>query len=117
MKILILEDDYDRITEFKKRLTGAAIHVVSTVEDAITSLKHDTWDVLFLDHDLGGKVYQTENTGYDVTKWLEQNQQHTPPTVFIHSLNSNGAERMKQCIPHAVLAPFAWMNVELKDNQ
>jgi len=117
MKILILEDNYDRITSFMHRLIGAEVKTVDTVEDCITALKHDKWDALFLDHDLGGKIYQTENTGEDVTKWLKDNPQYIPPSVFIHSLNYGGAERMKGHIPQAVIAPFLWNTVELRNTE
>lgn len=114
MKILILEDDPERHLSFKKNLAFAKVlKIVTTVPDAIYELSHNTWDVLFLDHDLGGEVFVDSNeslTGYHVAVWLEEHQEYKPKNIIIHSLNYIGAARMKAALPEAQLIPSAWMD-------
>jgi len=55
MKILILEDNEERNKQFRKNLVGADISIMDDVEELKTLLLGDVWDVLFLDHDLGGR--------------------------------------------------------------
>ena len=110
MKVLILEDDENRLKIFRRQLIGFDLVCVDVAKDAIKWLSKEKFDYLFLDHDLGGKVFvsETENTGYEVCLWLEQNQDKKPAHIFLHSLNPNGRERMKQAVPEAIEAVFAW---------
>lgn len=110
MKVLILEDDLGRIKSFKKELIGHHVFFTDRADKAIEQLKKSKWDVLFLDHDLGGEVFVTkvENTGYEVAIWLKKHPKKKPATIFIHSLNPNGRKRMKDEIPEAIEAMFAW---------
>ena len=110
MKILILEDDENRVEIFRRQLIGFDVVYVDRASDAIKWLSEDKFDYLFLDHDLGGKVFveETENTGYEVCLWLEENPEKKPEHIFLHSLNPNGRERMKQAVPDAIDAVFAW---------
>ena len=75
MKILILDDDWNRHKQFKKRFVGATTHHVETVGQCILALQMSCWDALFLDHDLGGQqmVESGDNTGYAVAVWLRDN--------------------------------------------
>ena len=120
MKILILEDDPTRHREFRQNLLNATeVRIVETVPAAIFELKKQKWDTLFLDHDLGGESFVDSNkkpTGYDVAKWLEENPEYKPSNIIIHSLNFVGAARMKAALPDAILAPWAWMNIKLEQN-
>lgn len=112
MKILILEDDIARIGSFRKQLVGNHLVCVDNAKDAIKWLSEETFDVLFLDHDLGGEIFVEgiKNTGYEVCLWLEENNDKKPNVIFLHSLNPNGRARMKQAIPEAIEAVFAWQN-------
>lgn len=119
MKILILDDDPSRHKKFKQTFVGADVKSVTTVKDCIAELKHNIWDAVFLDHDLGGKAFvnpaEEEETGYHVARWLEQNPDRKPSTVVIHSLNYDGAQRMKSRIPDAIIAPWAWETAKVED--
>jgi len=120
---LILDDDPDyddpqnpakagknRITAFRKKLIGNDITWVMTAADAIEALANNDWDVLFLDHDLGGEAYVKSGpgTGYEVAVWLERNPTRKPPQIFLHSLNTVGRDNMKGALLEAIHAPFAW---------
>lgn len=100
MRIFILEDDPVRIKHlFRENLIGHALTIVETVDAAIEQLAQHEFDLIFLDHDLGGKQYvdpKDEPTGQDVADWLSQRDDRT--TVIIHSCNTVGAERMEKTL-------------------
>ncbi len=116
MKILILEDNEERQRLFRENLKDHILIIVETSKLAIKNLINEKWDITFIDHDLGGKVYvpSGENTGYEVAKFLEENKKYIPKYVIIHSLNVVGANNIKQALPHAVHIPFAWTKENIK---
>ena len=111
MKILILEDCQDRVSKFRQQLIGHEVTVTDQVLVCIEYLCSESYDVLFLDHDLGGRSFVPSGpgTGYEVACWLEKNKKRRPGQIIIHSLNPAGAENMLKALPGAVRIPFAWM--------
>ena len=116
MKILILEDDLTRQRLFKENLIKHDIFITDSSKVAIWKLTKEPWDILFLDHDLGGNVFveSGEDTGYEVAKFLEENKQYTPNTVIVHSLNVVGAQNIISALPEAIYIPFVWTKENLK---
>jgi CheY-like chemotaxis protein len=114
-RILILEDDHQRHSKFKSALIGNYVIIVETVEECVGLLSSESWDALFLDHDLGGDqmVASGPGTGYEVACWLEERPHKRPPIIIIHSLNNQGAPKMQAALPGSVLAPGAWMAEDL----
>lgn len=53
-------------------------------------LKELIWDMVYLDHDLGG-----EQTGYDIMCWLEANPVYLPKEIVIITSNPVGRQRME----------------------
>lgn len=98
MKILILEDDPNRVVLFKKHLCAYTVYYTDTVDGAVELLKeHEDFDIYFLDHDLGGEVYvdsMEKNTGFQFAKILSKRKTRSP--IIIHSMNPIGAENMAQ---------------------
>ena len=115
MKILILDDDESRHRIFNENLNypGNFVENVYTAKECIDKLKEETWDICFLDHDLGGKVYVNsgEGTGWEVAKWLSENLDKKPDTVIIHSYNPGGASLMQNLIPGSLYIPGVWNKV------
>jgi hypothetical protein len=113
MNILILEDDMSRMEQFEKNLSDHHVVHAETAELTIELLTMYEWDWLFLDHDLGGETmvdsFITHNTGYAVASWLEQNVDHMPSRIIIHSFNPTGADNIHKALPDAVKLPGAWM--------
>ncbi len=119
MKILILEDDPERHKAFRKWLLRDAVTIVETTSACIQKLTDESWDILFLDHDLGGEtmVPSDAGTGYEVAQWLTHNPDHLPFTqIILHSYNPVGRENMYQVLmnkfgnPSYVLqAPGCWL--------
>lgn len=116
IKILILEDNPERQEEFKKNLVGHNVEIVDSSKIAIDKLKSEKWQLLFLDHDLGGQVYveSGDNTGYEVAKFLEENKHHMPSNIVVHSLNPVGAKNIIDALPNAIHIPFVWTKDNLK---
>jgi len=112
MKILILDDDISRVQEFHTR-TGLQINHVKTVTDFINAMD-DTYDVIFLDHDLGDD--HLYGTGADAAKWLAHNKIGTGDyliTVIIWSMNPVGVSNMVSHLKYAdhiqlYKIPFGW---------
>jgi CheY-like chemotaxis protein len=123
MKILILEDDQERIKTFRRNLEiGCQTFLVAiTAEACIQALENIKFDWLFLDHDLGGKVF-VQSDGEEKTGWhgLSENEDRKPENIVIHSLNEAGRKRMMSLLPKAKELPFAWNLVKIenrKENQ
>jgi CheY-like chemotaxis protein len=112
LKILILEDDSSRKNQFRKNMIGHVITVVSSTSACIEQLQ-ETWDMLFIDHDLDGKVFVPSGpgTGWEVAEWLSKNPDKKPNKIIIHTLNNLGAQKMKELLPEAELLPFAWIMI------
>ena len=112
MNILILDDDLTRHELFKKNFAHHNITSVETVDQAIKLLQTRIYDAVFLDHDLGGHSYVesggAEPTGYDVAKWLSEHPEHKPKSIYIHSMNPVGADKMHKLLPGSKLAPSLW---------
>lgn len=100
LKILILEDDMNRIETFGKYLSVNEFDMtfVVTAAEAIAHLEEDEFDVVFLDHDLGGEVYvdtADKNTGSEVVRWLTRPPLLRPPVMIVHSMNTPAAQSME----------------------
>lgn len=111
LKALILEDDHNRMSQMHTKMIGIAhLTIVETANEAIAALTDDSWDLLSLDHDLGGEemVDSGPGTGYEVACWLENNPHKQPAVIWIHSLNPVGRNRMSQALPDAQQKPLWW---------
>jgi predicted O-methyltransferase YrrM len=97
MNIFVLDDDLEiRISWFQEAYKD---HTLVYALDAVTALdilNKRKFDLIFLDHDLGGGFMQDSdyhNTGYQVAKGLLQTI-NAETNVIIHSWNPDGAKRM-----------------------
>lgn len=115
MRVLILDDDMMRHKIFNQKLIGHVVTNVYTSKEAIDELENEDWDIVFLDHDLGGKIYveSGENTGYEVAQWLNNNPSKQPKRIVIHSYNPTGAQNMKQLLSDAEVVPGAWLMIQV----
>jgi DNA-binding LacI/PurR family transcriptional regulator len=97
MKILILEDSFIRIEQFKKLFRYQELFIFNNVKDAYISCKIHEFNLMLLDHDLGNRRWvdsNEENTGYTFVKWLVDNESQKQALCYIHSMNFVGANRM-----------------------
>lgn len=107
-KILVLEDDQLRIKFFKKIFKEYTVVFVDHVNDAIyINETLGPFDVNFLDHDLGGKVYVPSShpdTGYQFAKYLAEKK--VQAKFIFHTMNYNGAQNMLSLLKEAIYIPF-----------
>lgn len=111
LRILILDDDELRHAAFSKQLIGNVVVHVATAGEAIANLENNAlYDVIFLDHDLGGSqmVESGPGTGYEVAQWLEAHPDKQPRTIILHTFNPVGAKNMRACLPGAQWLPGIW---------
>jgi CheY-like chemotaxis protein len=101
-RILILEDDVNRIVDFKK-ITEYEVVITDRIEKAITLLKSEKWDAIFMDHDLGYR-----KTGYDLAKWMAMNPEFIPTRVYCHSYNPGGIKNIIETIKNAGHPAYVW---------
>jgi CheY-like chemotaxis protein len=98
MKILILDDDKQRLKHFRQEMIGHEVVCVETPSEAIDALlTQKLFDVVSLDHDLYGKVYQPsdEKSGFAVCQFLRLFAETAIPNLIIcHSYNADGVKNM-----------------------
>ena len=96
---------------FSRRLIGNAFTLVETSERAIYELSaNGPFDYIFLDHDLGGKIFfpSGPGTGFEVAQYIRDNRDKITGEVVVHSFNELGAQNMKSVLPDAYIIPAAW---------
>lgn len=112
MKIFILEDDENRNRIFQNMFKKHDLIMTEFAIEAIKSIHIKKYDIIFLDHDLGGRQMvdsSYENTGYTVAKEIINSiNKHT--RVIIHSFNPVGAKNMNDILIHAERRPFGTFN-------
>jgi CheY-like chemotaxis protein len=94
MRVLFLDDDEMRHETARKNLVGHDARHVRTVAEFQAALSLGPFDVVFLDHDLGGEAYVPSGpgTGYEAALLLASREER--PTVICHSYNRPGAIRI-----------------------
>jgi hypothetical protein len=75
IRIFLLEDDERRCAWFEKRFKGDTLHISCDIEEAKQLLESNTYDSIFLDHDLIPEHYHSETTddertGYAIAAFL-----------------------------------------------
>lgn len=92
-RILFLDDNKYRHKTVKPHLLHDEAY---TVEQAVELLKTKKYDIIFLDHDLGGEEMVSsdrEDTGMTVAKFMVEEEILTE-LVVVHSCNPAGAANM-----------------------
>ncbi len=115
MKVLFLDDDHNRIRKAREYFSEDALFVAETAPQAISILeKESKFDVVSLDHDLGGKVYcpSDEFSGYEVANYIAgMPVERRPYRVVVHTYNPAGADNMmralKDKVPELLRIPFS----------
>ena len=113
-KVLFLDDDATRQQIIKSKLPF--IDQAYTAKGAISFLRVNDYDFIFLDHDLGNQSYvnsSEENTGAEVARWMRDCL--VTGEVIVHSFNPAGADYMMAELSayRPVRAPF--MSAQFKN--
>ena len=122
MKVLILDDSYSHVAEFKKRLKSVGITDITHIATAmgcIEKLMKEDYDLIFLDYDLGESpswAKHIDNCGGSVSEWIQLNPEviNSDTKIIIHSVDYLGATYMKERIPEAIVHPRAWEEDEFE---
>lgn len=94
MNVLFLDDNDFRCQTFRSFVPFGTI--VNEAQECIDKLSEKDYDIVLLDHDLGGEVYvnsEEKNTGMEVVRWIVENKPRIGKVV-VHSLNSGAALNM-----------------------
>jgi len=114
-RVLIVEDNPDRLVWFSHRLTGCDVLHTKDPDRAIELLElygYVGYHCIFLDHDLGGDFQPPYTT--DVAKAIRD---HTgmifQKNIVIHSLNPAGAANLQTILPPAIRLSFGSFEIEV----
>ena len=103
MRVFILEDDPNRIMVLREAafthdvvFTESCLGPNGAIEVYARESAKAPFDLLLLDHDLGGRMFvdsNEEDTGAAFVRRLPDAPEN-PPDVVIHSYNADGAQNM-----------------------
>jgi CheY-like chemotaxis protein len=98
IRILFLDDDHRRIDTIRARLESLPcdLTVVETADECIAQLAGGTFDLVLLDHDLGGEIYcdsSREDCGMEVVRWLKKHR-GSHGGFIVHTMNPIAAAAM-----------------------
>lgn len=114
--VFVLDDTEDRISWFRSRLPK--MRHAKTCEAALEILSTETFDLIFLDHDLSwadaGFPHRQHGNGKEVARYLARTG--FPGIVVIHS-RSDQARVMAKILPQAKIAPFGEFDIAAPSNQ
>jgi hypothetical protein len=103
ISVFLLDDDPRRHDWFAKRFSGDDLDIADNVNDAKEFLAENSYDALFLDHDLLPHHYVSNdhddwaNTGYAIAEWLNDNPDlQRAATIVVHTRNADAAIPMVQ---------------------
>ena len=100
IRVFLLDDDLRRHRWFATRFKGDHIDFAENVSQAEKLLSSNSYDAIFLDHDLHPEHYESsehddERTGYAIATWLASRPElQRASTIFVHTRNADGAMRM-----------------------
>src|SRR3979411_1550446 len=124
IRVFLLDDDKRRHRWFAARFKGDFVDVADNVKQAQELLSENSYDAIFLDHDLHPEHYNTdsrddERTGYAIASWLAANPELQPAsTILVHTRNADGAMRMvaemRRAGRNADYVPFPLLEERIK---
>ena len=93
MNIIVIDDSIERHEQIKMLLTEENVVSAINALDGIEMLQSQEWDMVFLDHDLGGKIDGDVVARNMVTHSLSLDAQ-----VIVQSVNPVGAKRIEDIL-------------------
>lgn len=122
--VFVLDDDTRRHRWFVKRFNGDKVVVAENVAEALKLLPQNSYDAIFLDHDLLPEHYDSDkhddqNTGYAIAEFLSKNKSvQSAATIIVHTRNSDGGMRMMEVLRNAQrnveYVPFPLLDLKVK---
>ena len=124
IRVFLLDDDRRRHRWFAARFKGDFVDVADNVEQAREFLGSNSYDAIFLDHDLHPEHYNSDSrddtrTGYAIASWLAANPElQSASTILVHTRNADGAMRMVEELRRAgrsaEYVPFPMLEERIK---
>ncbi len=114
MRIFILEDNSRRVVKFRRELIGNIVDHAETLDVGRKMIHENEYDLIFLDHDLGGKEMVDsvdEDTGYHLALFIADDDANRDTLCVVHSCNPAGADNIVTILPHAVKVPFPSLDI------
>jgi CheY-like chemotaxis protein len=121
LRVFLLDDDTLRHEWFARNFKGDRLDVAADAARAVELLGSNSYDLVFLDHDLLPEHYYAEEfddarSGYAVARFLaERPDRQSTSTIIVHTRNADGALRMVELmrrtgrqaehVPFHMLAP------------
>jgi DNA-binding NtrC family response regulator len=108
-RVFVLDDTEDRLRWFRKSLAGvSAMREAKTADAALEILSRESFDLIFLDHDLSwadaGFPEKQHGNGKEIARYLARTK--FQGRVVIHSKNEDGVRAMQKLLPQATVARF-----------
>jgi len=101
--VFLLDDDDRRHRWFERRFEGDDLAIADNVDDAKQILEEESFDAIFLDHDLLPHHYESNEhddfarTGYAIAEWLNDRPDlQKAATIIVHTRNADAAIPMVQ---------------------
>jgi len=104
LRVFLLDDDTLRHQWFARSFRGDMLDVASDAPRAVELLASNSYDLVFLDHDLLPEHYYAEEfdderSGYAVARFLAERPDRQPvATIVVHTRNADGALRMVELL-------------------
>ena len=124
IRVFLLDDDTRRHTWFARRFKGDFIDITHNVAQAQRLLGENSYDAIFLDHDLHPEHYNSrdqddERTGYAIASWLAANPDlQRASTIVVHTRNADAAmrmvEEMRRAGRSAEYVPFPFLEERIR---
>ncbi len=126
ISVMLLDDDHRRHRWFTKRFAGDDLAIAETAEEAIELLQGESYDAIFLDHDLLPHHYESndhddfDKTGYAVALWLHENEQvQRAATIIVHTRNADAAikmvEKLRETGRNVEYCAFPMLDLKIKN--
>jgi CheY-like chemotaxis protein len=104
MKILFVDDNKYRLKLLKSAMSVCAdvTHALTSYE-AVQAMETDTFDVIFLDHDLDQDHDLPTEDGRAVACWMAEHPHRIHSSkIIVHSFNTEAAEEMLTTLAHSL---------------
>jgi CheY-like chemotaxis protein len=97
-RVLVLDDNPERLESFAEALKGCQVSRVSTSKAARMALiDEEPFDLVCLDHDLGEFGAVSPGDGMEVAQFIARDMRDKIPCwVLVHSCNVPAADRMER---------------------
>ena len=125
---MVLDDDTRRHRWFVKRFRGDFVDVaLETVAEAKELLEEESYDAIFLDHDLLPHHYESnshndfENTGFAIAEYLNQNPGlQSGATIIVHTRNARTlaipmVEKLRETGRNAEYCAFPMLDLKISN--